>query len=141
MSFEAFLHDWGVVETKLRNEKGFDVDDLKKLVQWDHKNYTGDAKHDSFEDGPDDPSDIPDCHRKVWYCRGCDFECSGENYMEERRTHKKKCRYYVETPRTPVFNHHDSNCCCCVVAYHDSKCKGKRKATKSVKRAKRGKKN
>ena len=128
MRLEAFLKDWGVVEARLR-KKEINIGDLKRLVLWDWKNYKGEQKIDDYSH-EDDSCQIPDCHQKIWFCRGdCGFKCSGPDYMKERRDHKKICRYYTETPRTPVFNHHDSPCCCCVKEYHDSKCPGKRKAT------------
>eukprot|EP00493_Phyllostaurus_siculus_P001688 UN01697 len=74
---------------------------------------------------------------KFGFTEDREFKCEGKDYMNERRKHKKICKYYTQKPRSPVFNHHDSNCCCCVVSYHDSKCKGKRKATLKLGRKRR----
>ena len=121
--WETWLNDLALVEHRLR-EKTLTLKELKSYIKWDYSAYNVAKKKISDDDlykcpivsnGIDDYDErvTPDL-KNVWFCRGCEFSCKGKDYMKDRTAHKRKCKYYVNRPRSPVFDHMSSNCACCV---------------------------
>lgn len=55
---------------------------LNELVSWDHSPYDSHERrrfHDEYDlDGERYDYDI---RTKIWICRGCDWQCQGEDYL------------------------------------------------------------
>ena len=88
------------------------IEDLDSELSWDYSSY-------------DDLTEM--LHH--WTCPGCSFSSTGDNWQNERRKHRRKCKYYDLTP-AKRYEHETSKCICCIVPYHESKPFTKIKATK-----------
>ena len=124
--WETWLSDLALVEHRLR-EKTLTMKELKQYTKWDFSPYLEGQKEikDDMHDFPASSNGIDifddrmsNSLKHVWFCRGCDFESSGETHkimMKKRTSHKNKCPYYVGKPRSPVFDHMSSSCTCCIL--------------------------
>ena len=120
--WDTWLNDLALVEHRLRTTD-LTISKLKEYIAWDFSAYNVAEKKIADDlyncplvsNGVDnyDERMIPGL-KDVWFCRGCEYSCEGEGYMKERTAHKRKCRYYVNHPRSPVFDHMSSKCACCV---------------------------
>lgn len=111
--FAVLLNAWADLENDLR-EGVTTLKSLKKLLEWDWKSYK------------DRPNVLP-----RWRCGGCNFSFKGLTWQEERKKHKKSCRYY-NLPLSRTYEHSDSRCICCTIPYHQSAAFCKHKITKVI---------
>ena len=120
--WKTWLDDCALVEHRLRTGE-LTLEKLKEYIAWDYSAYDVAKKKISDDlykcplasNGVDDyDTRISSDLKNIWFCRGCEYSCKGENYMQERTAHKRKCKYYVNHPRSPVFDHMSSKCVCCV---------------------------
>ena len=104
--------DWSVLESHLRT-KVVSIEFVESLLDWDWKQY----------------ENLPDILCS-WTCPGCNFSFEGISWKEERKKHKKECRYYNLCPNRQ-YEHMTSRCACCIYNYHDNVSHPvKRKATR-----------
>ena len=111
--FTCVMRTWGDLENDLRNGKT-SLKKLEKLLDWDWKSYKN------------VPAELP-----KWRCGGCNFSFEGKSWKEERKEHKKSCRYY-NLPNSRQYKHQESRCICCTVPYHSSTKFCKCKVTKVI---------
>jgi len=107
--YEVFFTAWGDLEKDLI-EKTTSMKKIKKMVEWNYQVYD------------DSPESFP-----RWVCPGCGFDASGEKWKNERKNHRKSCRYY-KLNNSQRYEHLESRCCCCIYPYHDKKGTTKMKA-------------
>jgi hypothetical protein len=119
--WETWLNDLALVEHRLRTTD-LTIKKLKEYIKWDFSAYVADKKISDelytcplVSNGIDTYDErVTPGMKDIWFCRGCEYSCEGKGYMKERTAHKRKCKYYLNHPRSPVFDHMSSKCACCV---------------------------
>ena len=121
--WDTWLNDFALVEHRLRTGV-LTMKKLKEYISWDFSAYNvaENKIQDNLYNCPLVSNGIDDYDERtmapglknIWYCRGCEYSCEGKDFMKERNAHKRKCKYYVDHPRSPVFDHMSSKCVCCV---------------------------